>query len=185
VEALLQAHEEAILAGRDDAATLQQTLERAGVSAGSFYEYFENSDGLLGALLARATRHNFAQLLAALDQRTFASLREQVEAEAAAVAHAYLRSPAMTRVLAASAYRLGLAPVVIAERDRFAVELAARAARHLPNRDRATLERQMILVCDCVMGVVLGDLFRPTPRSVDDAARDFAAIALGILEVSP
>lgn len=163
--------------------TIEALLHRAGVSVGSFYEYFSNRDSLVGSLFERATRDNFAALLAKYDAAPPASLDEAVAYCSLLVAHAYLEHRVRTRVLIAGIGKLGLMAVVVAERDRFAAELAKRVERFDLGISPARVTAAMILACDAAMGVVTAELYRP-PRAVEQIGAEIAAIALAIIAMA-
>jgi AcrR family transcriptional regulator len=164
--------------------TIERLVARAGVGIGSFYEYFTNRDSLIGALVERATRENFDALLADYDKHEPTTLEDAVALFANRIASTYLAHPARTRMLLIGIGRLNLLDAITAERDRFAAELATRASRLVPGRDRESLLQSMIAACDAVMGVVVGQLYRP-PRSLEDASRELAQIGLAVLRAEP
>ena len=64
VDAIMTAVDEMIQRVDEDvsAISVQKVAERAGVGIGSLYDYFSNRDSLLGELVARVTRDNFAAI---------------------------------------------------------------------------------------------------------------------------
>jgi AcrR family transcriptional regulator len=166
--------------GDEREVTIERILTRAGVSLGSFYEYFTNKDSLVGALVERATRDNFVALLAAYDASAPRDLPDAVRFLANRVVDTYLAHPARTRIWLAGIGRLHLMRLVTSERDRFAGELTKRAAR-LTSRSEQELAGVMITACDAMIGIVVGELYREHPRSRDEVAAHMVQMATSIL----
>lgn len=160
--------------------TIERILSRAGVSLGSFYEYFTNKDSLVGALVERATRDNFVTLLAAYDAYSPRDLTDAVRFLAERIVDTYLAHPARTRIWLGGIGRLQLMRLVTAERDRFAGELTKRAAR-LISRPDAELRDRMITGSDAMIGIIIGELYRERPRARDEVVAHMVEIGVGIL----
>lgn len=180
VDAVLGAFD-AMLTHDDRDVTIERLVERAGVGIGSFYEYFTNKDSLVGALVERATRDNFAALLARFDAAAPLDLDAATRALATAVVETYLRYPRRTRVLLGGIGRLGLMPIVFAEQQRFATELAGRALRYVPATPIVELEAAMGQVVDAAIGVLVAELYR-SPRPLDEVSLAITRQSLAILE---
>lgn len=175
VEAVLDAAEEDL--ERAEHGRLEALFARAGIAAGSFYEYFSSRDGLLGAVVARTTAVNFEELLAEIDrfvvdQQAFpedaagrSALEAAVRFGAARVAERYLKDPVKTKLLLTAIARLGLLPTIHRERDRFAEALLVRA-RTLGHRSAPGEVATFRAIADAVTGIVISELFRDsTPAS--------------------
>jgi AcrR family transcriptional regulator len=181
VESIVTAFDQLVRAFDDEGeVTIERLVERAGVSIGSFYEYFKNKDGLLGVVLERATRENFESLLRAYDAEPHPDLESAVRFLAARLVETYLAHPARTRLLLAGIGRLDWLRVITSERDRFARHLAERAARLLPQATHAQLEPVMIELCDIAMGVLVSQLYR-APRPPEDVAEQLATLGLAVI----
>ena len=167
-EELLSDDEHANLASKESSKTVnvERLAERAGVSPGSFYEYFASEEGLVGALLGRATARTFDDFMAtiaaelALPGSPEATLERAVRATARTVSTRYLERPKTTRAVLRVALRLGLLPMLQDDRDRFAREMARRCAELVPTAPKDAVEATMRDVADIVMGMVFADLFR-------------------------
>jgi AcrR family transcriptional regulator len=176
VEAVLDAAEEDL--ERAEHGRLDALFARAGIAAGSFYEYFSSRDGLLGAVVARTTAVNFEELLAEIDrfmagQKACAvntpagrsALEAAIRFGAARVAERYLKDPVKTKLLLTAIARLGLLPTIHRERDRFAEALLVRA-RALGHRSAPEEVTTFRAIADAVTGIVISELFRDsTPAS--------------------
>ncbi len=161
VNAIIEAADQLLeRAGEPQKLSLQRIAERAGVGIGSLYDYFANREGLLGAFLARLTEKNFEALereLTALGPMPFDdALPHLVDA----VLRTYLERPERTRAIIRTIARLGWVRPVVAERDRFAALLAERLCADHPELDAARARLASEVLCDAVMGVVLGELWR-------------------------
>ena len=167
VEAIISAFDDLLQKRDAEEVSLDAVASRAGVGIGSLYEYFANRDALLGGLIEKATRKNFEDLLARLDEVT-GPLDVRTQAMAVATAETYLRHPARTRVLMGGILRLGLVRIVVLERDRFARELA-------------DLELTMCRASDAVMGIVHGHLYRGVPVDVPTVADELNRLVLALL----
>lgn len=167
VESVLEAMDGLLMKGSEQL-TLHEIARRAGVGIGSLYDYFSDADGLWGSLVRRLTQANFDAL-----QRRLASTRDRPLAETVgdmvdATLSTYLDNPARTRAVVVAIFRLGLGKYIVAERDRFAGVLAGRVLAEWPKADPVRVIEQMRLVCDLMMGVVMGDLWREAAATERD-----------------
>ncbi|NUP06824.1 MAG: TetR/AcrR family transcriptional regulator [Polyangiaceae bacterium] len=190
VGAILTAFDQMLRQSSDERQiTLETLVERAGVGIGSFYEYFSNKDALIGALVEKATRDNFDDLLRNADAAPDRSFETVVRGVGVSVAETYLRHPARTRTLIAGIGKLGLLGLVVRERDRFADRIAVVAHRYLPHETMPSLETTMRFVADACMGVVSGKLYRRTPGDdrtfesidVEEAGVELFELAMAII----
>ena len=180
MEALVEALDEQLREGATiDRLSIAWLARRAGVGIGSFYEYFANKDALMGALIEMATRRNYEEL------RAHAETDEDLDALARrladAVTRTYLEHPARTRAIVLGIGKLGLAPIIVAERDRFARDLCPPVRRHLPDVAPEELERVMCAVCDCAIGMMAGALFRDPIPTIEEFADDLHTMSLAML----
>jgi|GEM_PF-3889363 len=186
VDAVLDAAEEDL--ERAEHGRLEALFARAGIAAGSFYEYFSSRDGLLGAVVARATAVNFDELLAEIDRFIATAdgahgpprLEATIRFGAACVADRYLQDPGKTRILLVTIARLGLLPAIHRERDRFAeaLLLRARPLGHVPAPEDAATFRAL---ADAVTGIVISELFRESTPATRAAIAPLAGdVAWGI-----
>ncbi|MBM4783945.1 MAG: TetR/AcrR family transcriptional regulator [Archangiaceae bacterium] len=142
-----------------NAIPVQKIAERAGVGIGSVYDYFANSDGVWGGFLSWLTERNFTTL----EQQVAgsgATFTERLPALVDASLALYLDAPARTRGVIMAIARLGWMKQVVKERDRFAHVLSAKLKAEHPHVPQATLDRLSEVLCDAVIGVVLGELWR-------------------------
>ena len=168
--------------GDERKVTIERVLGRAGVSLASFYEYFSDRDSLIGAFVERATRENFQTLLAAYDAQPAADIDAALWFFADRVTNTYLDHPARSRIWLAGVGRLHMLKVITTERDRFARELAARAKPLLPARTEPELVRAMITICDALIGIVAGEIYRDPPRPRSEVVATMVDIATAVLE---
>jgi AcrR family transcriptional regulator len=142
-----------------NAIPVQKIAERAGVGIGSVYDYFANSDGVWGGFLSWITERNFTTL----EQQVAGSgstFTERLPALVDASLSLYLDTPARTRGVIMAIARLGWMKQVVKERDRFAHVLSVKLKAEHPHVDQQSLDRLSELLCDAVIGVVLGELWR-------------------------
>lgn len=177
VDAVLQAFDD-ILRQEEDP-KLGHVAERAGVGAGSFYEYFAGKDQLLGALIGRVTRENFQSLVQAMDAAGD-DLETLTRVMSRRVLETYLEHPRRMRVISYGIGRLRLLPVVVAERDRFANELAKRVLPLVPHAELSDLQATMRTVCDSAMGIINGALYRD-PIDLDALTDTLAGLILALI----
>lgn len=145
---------------------VQRIAERAGVGIGSVYDYFSNGDGVWSGFLSWITERNFAALEKKATGERFADrIADMVDG----TLDLYLDSPARTRGVALTIVRFGWMKRVVDERDRFARMLAGRLADEAPHVPRERLDLMGEVLCDAVMGVVMGELWRE--RSDENRAR--------------
>lgn len=161
VDSILQAADE-LLARSDnpDALSLQGIARRAGVGIGSLYDYFANREGLLGAFLARLSQTNFEQLERQVAGTQGLSFDEALPHLVDAALRMYLERPQRTRSVILAIGRVGLVKPVVRERDRFAGVLAQRLRADHPELGAQKAQLVSEVLCDCVIGVVLGELWR-------------------------
>ena len=184
VSALVEAFDDLLRRAPDeDAVTLEALVTRAGVGIGSFYEYFSNKDALVGVLVGKATVDNFEQLLARIDADASDSLEGKLRGMARAAVETYVKHPARTRMLLAGIARLGLVPLVVRERDRFALEVSKRFQPFLPDVAQADLLRTTIIACDACMGLATSELYRDKPSSEAEVEREMFDLSMGLLRV--
>jgi AcrR family transcriptional regulator len=182
VEALIDAFDELLRRTRnEDEVTLEALVARAGVGIGSFYEYFSGKDALIGTLVEKATVENFEVLLARMDA-SGADLEAKLRTVTSAVAEAYVRHPARTRMLLTGIGRHGLLPMVSRERDRFACEVAARLRPYAPHEPLEVLERTVVLACDACMGIATGEIHRDGETDIARAGDELFTICMRLLE---
>ena len=182
VAALVEAFDDLLRRSpNEDAVTLEALVTRAGVGIGSFYEYFSNKDALVGVLVGKATVDNFNQLLARIDADASEDIEGKLRVMARAAVEAYVKHPGRTRMLLIGIVRLGLMPMIVRERDRFADELAKRLLPFMPGVDLPSLERTARVACDACMGLATSELYRdpPSPEAVVEA--EMFDISLGLL----
>lgn len=182
VESLVQSLDEFMQRGRgvEDVA-IDTLLDRAGVGIGSFYEYFSNKEGLLGVLIGQAMKHNFDHLLAAVEAADHTNVERLVEQVSQEVAATFFTRPERTQFIWVGILRLGLFPVVLKERDRFARELADHAAVLLPEEPPDALFTTLRAIVDGSLGIVNSAVFREPPPTIQEAAELTHQLAMGLL----
>ncbi len=145
---------------------LQKIADRAGVGIGSLYDYFANSEGVWSGFIQWITERNFATL----EQKTLgdgATFTERLPSLVDATLSLYLDAPGRTRGVVIAIVRMGWIQRVVNERDRFAHMLASKLSAEHPRVPRERLERLSEVLCDAIIGIVLGELWRERT----DAAR--------------
>ena len=99
VEAILQAAAEALAAGSPDDLSMTGVAQRAGVSPGSLYQYFEDKPSLLGGLLEAHLAREARALARAFDTSAHLPLDLAVEAVVRAYVGVHARDPGLSRAL--------------------------------------------------------------------------------------
>lgn len=173
VDSILQAADEFLARSENpDALSLQGIARRAGVGIGSLYDYFANREGLLGAFLARLSQTNFEELERQVAGTRGLSFDEALPHIVDATLKTYLERPQRTRGAVLAIARLGLMTPVVRERDRFAGVLAERMRAEHPELSVEKSQLVSEVLCDCVIGVVLGELWRERDARGAAAVRD-------------
>jgi AcrR family transcriptional regulator len=182
VSAILDAAEESLDVAEHG--PLERLFVRAGVAAGSFYEYFASRDALLSAVVQQVTDRNFEHFLSEIDAKVAGeeSFEGSVRIAADVIVRRYLRHPSQLRTLIRLIDRLGLVSVVARERDRFADAIAERIARFTPDMTEGERRTAMRAVADAVTGVVVLSAFRDPVPPVEDVVRAGGDAAWGVLE---
>ena len=161
VSAILGAAEEVVSRGEDtETFSLQGLARRAGVGIGSLYDYFATRDGVLGALLNRVSEDNFERLVREVDAFGQLPIEQLMPLMVKAALRVYLDNPKRTRTLVLTIGRLGWMKAVVSERDRFARLLSTRVVQAHPRVDPAHAKVVAEVLCDALIGVVLGELWR-------------------------
>lgn len=182
VDALLEAFDQGVRSRGNDL-TIEDVSRRAGVGAGSFYEYFASKDALIGAFVGRVTSHNFDQLAKRLRELDHDSLDGEIRAFAEIVSDAYLAHPRRMRILVDGISRLNLIHVVNRERDRFADEvMAPRALGFLPGEDPERVQRSMRLIADAIMGVLVSHVSRTATPATAIVSEELATLAIAVVQ---
>jgi AcrR family transcriptional regulator len=145
---------------------MQKIADRAGVGIGSVYDYFANSEGIWSGFAEWINERNFA----ALEQKTMhtgSNFTERLPSLVDASLDLYLDAPGRTRGAIIAIVRMGWIQRTVLLRDRFAHLLASKLAAEHPHVPLARFQRLGEVLCDGIIGVVLGELWRER----DDAAR--------------
>lgn len=161
VSAILEAADQLLTrVGDPEKVSLEGVARRAGIGIGSLYDYFSNREDVLGAFLSRLTDANFVELEKQVNATSALSFDEALPLIVDATMKLYLEHPARTRATIAAIARLGWMRPVVTERDRFAGVLAARLRVSFPELDPQKVQLTTEVVCDSVIGVVAGELWR-------------------------
>ncbi|MFZ5443663.1 MAG: TetR/AcrR family transcriptional regulator [Myxococcota bacterium] len=161
VNAIIEAADQLLeRTGDPQKVSLQGIAQRAGVGIGSLYDYFANREGLLGAFLARITEQNFLALEKEVNGTNELPFDKALPLIVDATLRVYLEKPERTRATISTIFRLGWIKPVVSERDRFAGVLTARLLKSYPKLDPQRVQLTTELLCDCVMGVVMAELWR-------------------------
>ncbi|MFT3764901.1 MAG: TetR/AcrR family transcriptional regulator [Minicystis sp.] len=182
VDAILAAAEERL----DHAdGPLKPLLLRAGVAAGSFYEYFASRESLLTAVVERVTDRNFSTFLAdtvaVLDRAP--TLEQGIRDSAGLIARRYCERLPQLRSIIRIADRLGLLPYVYRERERFAAALSDHTMRFTPDMPRAEHEAMVRAVADALTGLVVVSAYRSPEAPLAEIERAAGDVAWGVVLV--
>lgn len=163
---------------------LQPLFARAGVAAGSFYEYFASREALLAAVIERLTLRNFETFVGEIEAvlaDTDSSLEHRVRQSAELITRRYLERPGHLRTVIRVADRLALLGPIAVERDRFADAIAERLAPHTPTLGAEARAAAVRAMADAGMGVVVVSLHRSPLPPTDDVAQAVGDVAWAIL----
>lgn len=180
VSAILEAADQLLTrAGDPEKVSLQGIASRAGVGIGSLYDYFSNRENVLGAFLARITDANFARLEADVAATRELPFEQALPLIVDATMKMYLEQPERTRATIAAIARLGWMKPVVVERDRFAAVLTQRLVHSYPELDVNRAQLTVEVLCDSVIGVVAGELWRTrTPEESARVRREVSALVM-------
>jgi AcrR family transcriptional regulator len=174
VAAVLEAMDTLLERGTTEQPSLHQIAKRAGVGVGSVYDYFSDASALWGALVRRLTQANFEALQSRLESTSDEPLGKTVGDMVDGTLATYLGTPIRTRAIISAIFRLELGRYVVEERDRFASLLSQRVLRDFPTADPTQVHRELRLMADFMMGVVMGELW----RAEDAVEREAIRVAL-------
>ncbi|HSO34582.1 MAG TPA: TetR/AcrR family transcriptional regulator [Labilithrix sp.] len=162
VEAILGATGERLAnAEVEDAVTVQQVAERAGVGIGSLYDYFRDRDGLLAGFAAKVTEDNLRDFEEILASTKALPLRESVERIVDHAFTIYADSPKLPRSIMRIAHTLGFVPTIIESQSSFATALGRALAERT---DLKPLDHQAAayVLTHSIMGVMLTQIWQST-----------------------
>lgn len=178
VESVLEAFDREIKSSGPEEVTIESLSDRAGVGPGSFYEYFNGKDSLVGAFIGRVTRENFDKLAAELSDQRHERLDDLVHAFARATVSTYVAHPKRMRLLVDGITRFGLLHTVNRERDRFAKVMTSTAQVFYPDVEARALEESMRFLADAAMGVLVSCTSRD--EATDDEALSMRLAEMGL-----
>jgi AcrR family transcriptional regulator len=163
---------------------MQKIADRAGVGIGSLYDYFANSEGVWSGFIEWVNQRNFATL-EAMTLGAGATFTERLPSMVDASLSLYLDAPGRTRGVVLAIVRMGWIERVVRDRDRFAHLLAQKLSAEHPHLPRERFDRLGEVLCDAVIGIVLGELWRERTEEAraevrqvlrDLVAREVAAV---------
>lgn len=138
---------------------MQKIADRAGVGIGSLYDYFANSEGVWSGFIEWINERNFATL----EAKTIgagSTFTERLPSMVDASLSLYLDAPGRTRGVVIAIVRMGWIQRVVHDRDRFAHMLAQKLSAEHPQVPRERFDRLGEVLCDAIIGIVLGELWR-------------------------
>lgn len=161
VASILEAAGDLLGKGSEDHADIpmQKIADRAGVGIGSLYDYFANGEGVWHGFIGWINERNFATL----EEKTIgagSTFTERLPSMVDAALSMYLDAPGRTRGVVFAVVRMKWIERVVLERDRFAHLLAQKLLAEHPQVPRERFERLGEVLCDAILGIVLGELWR-------------------------
>lgn len=167
----------------DEAATTAAIAERAGVSIGSVYQYFDNRDAILGAVIRRDRETLSAEIARRIAEGNAASAEALVRSVVAALL-AVMRPRRTRRRLIAlgAALRAQSADEIALMIDRTGAMIAAVSARYPNDIARPLTPVRAYVLTRAVMGALRAALME-NAKVLDDPAfeEELVRLALGYL----
>ena len=181
VDAILQAATQVLLASGFEKMSTTRIAERAGVSVGSFYQYFPNKRALLAALVQRHVSEVAARAERACQSVHGATIREMCETIVNAFIDAKTERADLSRALYLPAAVAGGAVIVKAQSDRVSTAVAAMLA----TASDASFEQPKLLSLVLVTAVV-GPMqavleMGANPEMIAHLRRQLTALCVGYL----
>lgn len=175
VDALLEATAQILVAEGYEQTTTNHVAERAGVSIGSLYQYFDNKDALVMELLHRHFRRLEAALQAAKERVADAPLEEAVVELIHALMQVETVNPELTHVIMNQLPRVGDFAIISAMEGRVEEWLAAFLPADKIYPREPALAAQVIV--RAVGGLMRSTLLR-APGALREAALEQESVAL-------
>lgn len=171
VEAILIAALEGMVrTGDEEALTVQDVAQRAGVGIGSLYDYFRDRESLLAVVAAKVTEDNLKAFEALLARTGEMSLRDAVAAIVDFALDTYLKDPRVPRSVLRIATGLGLMSMLAEGQRIFSDQLAAELEKRQDVHVRDI--RHAAYVCtQSVMGLVQARIWEESPTTTLEEAR--------------
>ncbi|MBL8937520.1 MAG: TetR/AcrR family transcriptional regulator [Archangium sp.] len=138
---------------------IQKIADRAGVGVGSIYDYFASTEGVWHGFIGWINERNFA-ILEAKTRDSGSNFTERLPSMVDAALSMYLDAPGRTRGVVFAVVRMKWIERVVLERDRFAHLLAHKLLAEHPQVPHERFERLGEVLCDAILGIVLGELWR-------------------------
>lgn len=185
VDSLVDAAAELVARDGLDALTTVKVAARAGVSVGSLYQYFENKDALVAALMERVNQ----DLIDAVDAVAVDALKADPQAFARALlvtafAH-FERHGGLARELLRHWHRLDIARGLHRFEQRMLDLLRAYALAHLRDRPIDPSPARAFILINSIVFTLLRYLSQPSPAMFEreELIDELAAMAARLIAV--
>ncbi len=154
IDLILNAAAELLESGGAGAVTTNKIAERAGLSVGSLYHFFNNKQSILAALFERQLGR-FDERVVQLFAPEFDELpvNEFIDRVMDTVGNAYLETPALAILLITMQTDPALDNISLENRDRFAGWVHGVLARRIPHARKTELQAAAVVIVETVNAV--------------------------------
>lgn len=182
VDAVLRAATELVAKQDEEALTIQDVADRAGVGVGSLYDYFRDRRSILSGLAAKLTQENLGRFEAELSVTQELPLEEAVSRITALLVGTYLEDVRIPRAVLRIAHRTGLMPTLAESQATFARALASWLRRRSDVRV-ADVDAAAWMITNMAMGAVHAFIWSESPEiSVEQLRTELVRAIVAYLE---
>ena len=165
-----------------DGLTTRKVAELAGVSIGSFYQYFPNKDSLLATLMDFATANSMKEITARIEEIGRLEFWTAVDGITDYVVDVYLLEKDVIRAIYWRAGELGRVPSILKFRRDVVAQMAAIMRRSFPELSEGEAMRLSFISANAVLGVIYTMIIDETQTySIEEIKAESRALARAYL----